>query len=113
MDIYVAEAGSIQFTPIWGSELLQTYTLAAGWNALDIDMVKAFTGIDLTNIIQVKFANMPATCFIDNIYFYEPEEQTAIVNIYEDTVKTEKVIENGQLIIIREGARYNAMGQAL
>ena len=72
MDIYVETAGSIQFSPIWGAEELKTYTLKAGWNAIDIDLVAEFKGINLANIIQMKWAAMPATCFIDNVYFYKP-----------------------------------------
>lgn len=70
MDIYVENAGSIQFTPIWGTEALKTYTLKAGWNSIDIDMTAEFAGINLANIYQLKWAAMPATCFIDNVYFY-------------------------------------------
>lgn len=72
MDIYVENAGYIQFSPIWGAEALKTYTLKAGWNAIDIDLVAEFKGINLANIIQMKWAAMPATCFIDNVYFYKP-----------------------------------------
>ena len=70
MDIYVENAGSIQFTPIWGTETLKTYTLKAGWNSIDIDLTAEFAGINLANIYQLKWAAMPATCFIDNVYFY-------------------------------------------
>lgn len=70
MDIYVENAGSIQFTPIWGAEALKTYTLKAGWNSIDIDLTAEFAGINLANIYQLKWAAMPATCFIDNVYFY-------------------------------------------
>lgn len=70
MDIYVENAGSIQFTPIWGAEALKTYTLKAGWNSIDIDLTVEFAGINLANIYQLKWDAMPATCFIDNVYFY-------------------------------------------
>lgn len=72
MDIYVETAGSIEFTPIWGAEALKSYTLKAGWNSIDIDLVAEFTGINLAIINQLKWAAMPATCFIDNVYFYKP-----------------------------------------
>jgi hypothetical protein len=72
MDIYVEKDGSIQFTPIWGAEALETYTLKAGWNSINVDLVNKFTGINLANIYQFKWADMPATCFIDNVYFYKP-----------------------------------------
>lgn len=72
MDIYVETEGSIQFSPIWGAEALNTYTLKAGWNSINVDLVNEFTGINLANIYQFKWAVMPATCFIDNVYFYKP-----------------------------------------
>ncbi|MBO5674666.1 MAG: discoidin domain-containing protein [Paludibacteraceae bacterium] len=94
MDIYVENAGSIQFTPIWGAEALKTYTLDAGWNSIDIDLTAEFAGINLANIYQLKWAAMPATCFIDNVYFYrvvidEDVDLTQLNNgmVYDVTLK--------------------------
>ena len=111
MDIYVAEAGSIQFTPIWGADALKTYTLQAGWNTIDIDLVTEFVGINLANIIQIKWDKMPATCYIDNVYFYKPVS-TEVDNIIIENHAT-KVIENGQLFIIRNGVKYNITGSVV
>lgn len=111
MDIYVAEAGAIEFTPIWGAEALKKYTLQAGWNAIDIDLAADFVGINLANIYQLKWAAMPATCYIDNVYFYNPN-----VSAVDDvTIKNQarKLIENGQMIIISNGVRYNALGMQI
>lgn len=113
MDIYVAEAGAIEFTPIWGSEALKKYTLQAGWNAIDIELATDFVGINLANIYQLKWANMPATCYIDNVYFYNTTEpETALENTIVET-KAKKVVENGQLIIIRNGVKYDATGKMM
>ena len=94
MDIYVENDGSIQFTPIWGTEALKEYTLQAGWNSIDIDLTAEFTGVNLANIYQVKWAAMPATCFIDNVYFYrvvidEDVDLTQLNNgmVYDVTLK--------------------------
>lgn len=94
MDIYVENDGSIQFTPIWGAEALKEYTLEAGWNSIDIDLTAEFTGVDLANIYQLKWAAMPATCFIDNVYFYrvvidEDVDLTQLNNgmVYDVTLK--------------------------
>ena len=112
MDVYVAEAeaGSIGFTPIWGGEAEKAYALQPGWNALDINLTADFVGINLTNIFQLKWANMPATCYIDNVYFYG--EGTGVDNI---TVEKHAVkrIENGQLIIIRDGVKYDITGSVI
>ena len=111
MDVYVAEAGSIGFTPIWGSEAEKAYALQPGWNALDINLTADFAGINLTNIYQLKWANMPATCYIDNVYFYNAPV-TALENTIVET-KAKKVVENGQLIIIRNGVKYDATGSVV
>lgn len=54
---------------------------------------------------------MPATCYIDNVYLYNPNG-TAVDNITVEKHATKK-IENGQLIILHDGKTYNAMGQEL
>ena len=88
MDVYVAEAGcSIGFTPIWGGEAEKAYALQAGWNPIDIDLTADFAAINLATIDQLKWANMPATCYIDNVYFFndgttEPVEPTPVESNY-------------------------------
>lgn len=111
MDIYVEAAGTIKFSPIWGGEALKTINLVAGWNAIDLDLVKDFAGINLANIYQLKWADMPATCWMDNVYFYKNVE-SALGNT---TVaeQAEKKMINGQLVIIRNGIRYSAQGQVI
>ncbi len=71
-DVYVGEASSIKFTPIWVGEAAHTFTLEAGWNAIDAELTTTWPGINLANVYQVKFDGMPAVCFIDNVYFYRP-----------------------------------------
>ena len=95
MDIYVENAGSIQFTPIWGAEALKEYTLQAGWNSLDINLVAEFTGINLENIYQLKWAAMPATCFIDNVYFFDGLIEGVVIN------------DDSDLTQLRDGFIYN------
>lgn len=95
MDIYVENAGSIEFTPIWGAEALKEYALDAGWNSLDINLVEEFTGINLENIYQLKWAAMPATCFIDNVYFFDGLIEGVVIN--DDTDLTQ----------LRDGFKYN------
>ncbi len=113
IDIYVEEAGSIQFTPIWKTgEAVKTYDLAAGWNAFNIDLKTDFSAIDLATIFQLKWASMPTTCFIDNVYFYKQGTATGVEEAVVPT-RAKKVIENGQLVIICGTVRYNALGQVL
>ena len=89
LDIYVATAGSIQFSPVWQTEkeYLKTYNLQAGWNSIDVDLEAEITGVNLTTIYQLKWATMPATCYIDNVYFFndgttEPVEPTPVESNY-------------------------------
>ena len=110
MDVYVAEAGSIGFTPIWGGEAEKAYALQPGWNALDINLTADFVGINLANIFQLKWANMPATCYIDNVYFYGKGTGVDNITIEKHAVKR---IENGQLIIIRNGVKFDATGKMM
>ncbi len=111
MDIYVEAAGTIKFTPIWGGEALKAINLVAGWNAIDFDLVRDFAGINLANIYQLKWTDMPATCWMDNVYFYKNVE-SALGNT---TVaeQAEKMMINGQLVIIRNGIRYSAQGKVI
>ena len=110
MDIYVAEDGTIGFTPIWGSEAEKSYTLKAGWNALDLDLATEFPGINLANIYQIKWGAMPATCYIDNVYFYGSTTATDNVTIKNRAMK---VVENGQLFIIRNGVKFDITGRVV
>lgn len=112
MDIYVPEAGSIQFTPIWGAEAAKEYSLVQGWNALDIDLAADFADINLDNIYQLKWDAMPAVCYIDNVYFWKNGTSTQLDGAAVAT-KVSKMIENGQVVIIREGVKYNVVGAVI
>lgn len=112
MDIYVPEAGSIQFTPIWGAEAAKGYSLVQGWNALDIDLAADFANINLQNIYQLKWDAMPAACFIDNVYFWKNGTSTQL-DAAAVATNVSKMIENGQVVIIREGVKYDVTGRAI
>jgi len=47
--------------------------------------------------------------YVCTVYYEDGTDASAIQNI-EATAKTVKVIENGQLLIIKDGVRYNAAG---
>lgn len=112
MDIYVPEAGSIKFTPIWGAEAAKEYSLVQGWNALDIDLAADFANINLKNINQLKWDAMPAVCFIDNVYFWKNGTSTQL-DAAAVATNVSKMIENGQVVIIREGVKYDVTGRAI
>ena len=117
LDVYALADGSLQFTPIslatpTNKENAQTLTLKEGWNQIDMDCA-TFEGVEYDKIIQIKFAEGGnATYFIDNVYFYKAIVETALEN-NTINVQTQKIIRNGQLIIIRGGVSYDLMGRVV
>ena len=83
------------------------------WKSVDIELTKyAAATIAWDNVFQFKFFNPNvngAELFIDNVYFFK-DNATAIDHVVEPA-KATKLIENGQLIIIKNGIRYNVAGQ--
>ena len=83
------------------------------WKSVDIELSKyAAAAIAWDNVYQFKFFNPNvngAELFIDNVYFFK-DNATAIDHVVEPA-KATKLIENGQLIIIKNGIRYNVAGQ--
>ena len=70
-----------------------------------------FEGVEFDKVIQIKFAEGgSATYFIDNVYFYKEIVETALENNTID-MQSQKIIRNGQLIIIRGGVSYDLMGR--
>lgn len=114
IDIYALAEGSLQITPISAGpkEKLQTLTLKEGWNQIDMDCA-TFEGVEFDKVIQIKFAEGgSATYFIDNVYFYKEIVETALENNTID-MQSQKMIRNGQLIIIRGGVSYDLMGRVV
>ena len=62
--------------------------------------------------IVLDFGWDPAqTVTISNLSFLEKENASAVENVTAVSGKAKKTIENGQLIIIKNGVRYNVAGQ--
>lgn len=117
IDFFAPNMTSIQVTPISpGKEGIYTVQLAQNeWTSVDVPL-SAYdnNGIDWSDIFQFKF--MDATpngkdVFIDNVYFFKSTAEG--IEDVEAGVKAVKVIENGQLIIIKNGVRYTLMGAEL
>ena len=53
------------------------------------------------------------TIKISKLSLLERESSTSVVNVVEGAVRSEKVMENGQLVIIKDGVRYNANGTVI
>ncbi len=79
------------------------------WNTVTIDLKDKV----MTNIFQVKWINYYAlkAFFIDNVYFYK-QGDTALDDIVV-AEPAQKTMIDGQLVIIRDGVRYNALGQVI
>ena len=116
IDIYALAEGSLQITPISAGpkEKLQTLTLKEGWNQIDMDCA-TFEGVEFDKVIQIKFAEGGnATFVIDNVYFHKvaPTDPTGVENNMLDN-RSMKLIENGRLVIIRNGVTYDVMGRVV
>lgn len=114
LDIYSTSMTSIKVTPISpGHEQVIEKSLTSGeWTSLDIALSEyAAANIEWNNVFQFKFdGGNGGDFFVDNVYFYKNVGQgTSVVN-NEIGPKAIKMIEKGQLIIIRDGKRYNVTG---
>lgn len=114
LDIYSTSMTSVKITPISpGHEQVIEKSLTSGeWTSLDIALSEyAAANIEWNNVFQFKFdGGNGGDFFVDNVYFYKNVGQgTSVVN-NEIGEKAIKMIENGQLIIIRDGKRYNVTG---
>ena len=110
LDIYpLAENAVLDIQVIGVGAASTTFNLTANeWNHISLDI----DGNTKTNCEQIGFYNCPnlqGVCFVQNLLFVQDGDTTAIENT-EVGAKAIKTIENGQLIIIRDGKRYNVTG---
>ena len=117
MDIYPLADGTIDCGPLSigeGNDYAQADIRVKGneWNTITIDL----TGKDLTKIYQVKMINYYAlqAFFVDNVYLYKAPatDPTSVENNVLDN-RSMKVIENGKLIIIRNGVKFDVTGRVV
>ena len=68
----------------------------------------------VNNLRWMKFDGFTGvkTVFIDNVYAWKDGTSTSIMDV-NTLPETTKTIIDGQLIIIRDGIRYNAQGQVI
>ena len=121
MDIYPLADGTIDCGPLSigdGNDYCKAGISVKGgeWNTITVDL----TGKDLTKIFQVKMINYYAlqSFFVDNVYLYktsEPTDPTDPSDVENTTIdlQSQKIIRNGQLIIIRGGVSYDLMGRII
>ena len=108
VSVYPTSAFTFEIYPVIAGEphKVSEAMVANQWNEIVFD----YTEYEAFDMQQLGFVNRANTeFFIDNVYFFQ-EEQTEGLNAVETGVKVRKVIENGQLIIIKNGARYDVTG---
>lgn len=110
LDIYpLAENAVLDIQVIGVGAASTTFNLTANeWNHISLDI----DGNTKTNCEQIGFYNCPnlqGVCFVQNVLFVQEDDTTAIENT-EVGAKAIKTIENGQLIILRDGKRYTITG---
>ena len=110
LDIYpLAENAVLDIQVIGVGAASTTFNLTANeWNHISLDI----DGNTKTNCEQIGFYNCPnlqGVCFVQNLLFVQDGDTTAIENT-EVGAKAIKTIENGQLIILRDGKRYTITG---
>lgn len=110
LDIYpLAENAVLDIQVIGVGAASTTFNLTANeWNHISLDI----DGNTKTNCEQIGFYNCPnlqGVCFVQNLLFVQNGDTTAIENT-EVGAKAIKMIENGQLIILRDGKRYTITG---
>ena len=112
MDVYATTANSALDIQVIGiGEAATTYSLVADqWNHIVLNI----KGNTKNNCEQVGFYNcdkLTGTCFVQNVLFVKAAEQ-GIEDVVTG-VKAQKVFENRQLVIIKNGVRYNVAGQVV
>lgn len=120
VDIWPSVTGTIVVGPTYGGDGKTTYvqkiTLNVEqekWNSFNIKL-EEYPALDLTSIFQNQFIEYSeqSEFSVDNFYFWT-DGTTTIVDATEVFSTVVKAIENGQVVIIRDGVRYNALGQLI
>ena len=113
---------ALRVVPIWkvatgganGTEIGQVVTLKGQqWNSIDLTLAD-YNGVTTWEFVyQIKLDGMARyVVALDNIYFWKDGTSTA-VDAQEVATKVSKMIENGQIVIIREGVKYDVTGRAI
>lgn len=128
-DVWVENDASLRITPIlqyWDSEdpepKWKNYPeygeivnlTGQQWNSIDLVLSEGnlASNIDWTHTYQVKFDQVAdLTFWLNNVYFFTTKADPTAIDNANANANAVKRIENGQLIIIKNGIRYNVAGQ--
>ena len=109
LDVFATVEGGAIKVQVIGIGEAKSFNLEANkWNHIVLD-IKDNTKADCEQVGFYDCDKILGTCFVQNVLFVAAEG-TAIDNVANSNAKVQKVIENGQLIIIKDGVRYNANG---
>lgn len=130
MDIWAeVNMEQVGIYPIWkvsekgdnGTEVVVRVPLEGQkWNAIDLPLTQFVYAADgnkvepIWNYIhQIKIDGIGTQIIaLDNVYFWS-ENTTTQLEEQEVAPKVTKTIENGQLVIIRDGVKYNVVGSVI
>ena len=113
---------SLRVVPIWkvtaeggnGAEISQVVTLKGQqWNSIDLTLAD-YNGVTTWEFVyQIKLDGMARyVVALDNIYFWKDGTSTQL-DAAAVATNVSKMIENGQVVIIREGVKYDVTGRAI
>ncbi len=116
LDVWAADDMKMRIVPIHGGAEVGVFVNIEGqkWNSIEIALTE-FEGVtNWTNVPQIKIDNVAnKTFWLNNVYFYTRGETTGVDEVTTTSAMVQKVVEDGQVIIIRDGVRYNALGAQL
>lgn len=120
VDIWPSVSGFITMGPT-DSSIVGNHVVAVKlpvtqekWNSFDIRISTDLATLVLDKVFQNQFTGYAdQTEFsVDNVYFWK-NDNTGLAEVEAVAAKVQKCIIDGQLVIIRDGVRYNALGQIL
>ena len=121
VDIWSQQAVTNKYIIFINDQDLLTLRLShngEGWQSYDIALSEFKVATDedkrTDNIRWMKFDGFDTTTCkvaIDNVYFFKGSGSGTAIDNTDAEVKAIKVIENGQLVIIKNGVKYNVAGQ--
>ena len=90
-----------------------------GWHSVDLPLsaypAEPARNWGLDNVNWMKFLGWNGVKYVglDNVYFWKENGTTTQLEEQEVAPKVTKTIENGQLVIIRDGVKYNVVGAVI
>ena len=107
--------GSYRVLFIYGSENKTKSFYSAGEKT--IDLASDLDGLDLSTVTSIRFAGNSAkgslTILPSSIVLHAKNTTPSTIDDVRTATKAVKIIENGQVFILRDGVRYNTLGQAV